>query len=743
MRSALGLAGAFVFVWAICCGAAGGALALTPERQYEMVSPTFKGGYGAKQIEAVAPDGESVAFVSEGSFEGAPFGFQLQNNYLARRGSSGWSTAPLRVPATLVAAARGSDVSPSLDRVFTIAQPGGASELLANRFEFLTHSTDLPDEAAAWEVAGSWEPVHKTSLAAKYRYSTADGCHMLFSSSSTGTDAFLPEAIGSGQEQLYEYDRGCHGEPASLKFVGTDNRGALIDNACNTDFGDISYTSDGSAFNAMSVDGSEVFFTPCLSGTASEPADPHQVFVRLDGTRTLEVSRPLDPQQPFDGCLAAGVPGEVPCEGALGRPSADFVGASEDGSTVFFTTAASLAGTDVDTGEDLYRATIGCLPSKPGCSPAEREVTSLVQISRDPHGSAANVQGVLRVAPDGRRLYYVAGGDLLSSSQQAELEAEGRPVPHAGAANLYVYDSTSASTGFVADLCTGQELSGSVADSRCPSASETDSSLLEPNAPESQTAGADARFLVFATVAQLSDDDTNATKDIYRYDAENGQLLRVSIGEDGFAANGNAGVGSGGGARILPGHRGSREGGGNREQYEMNSRAVSEDGTRIVFTSVAPLSRAASNGLSNAYEWQAGVDGGQAHVSLVSTGTADEPVENVVISPNGRSIFFVTTQGLVRQDADGAPDVYDARLEGGFPEPPEQIRPCQSDACQGPLTNPAPLLVPGSIAQTPGENLPAPVVVKKKIKAKVKVKKKRKKRPSKKHRKTSQGKGMK
>ena len=42
------------------------------------------------------------------------------------------------------------------------------------------------------------------------------------------------------------------------------------------------------------------------------------------------------------------------------RASADFSGASEDGSTVYFTTAAQLTATDKDTGKDLYMATIGC-----------------------------------------------------------------------------------------------------------------------------------------------------------------------------------------------------------------------------------------------------------------------------------------------------------------------------------------------------------------------------------------------
>ena len=35
----------------------------------------------------------------------------------------------------------------------------------------------------------------------------------------------------------------------------------------------------------------------------------------------------------------------------------------------------------------------------------------------------------------------------------------------------------------------------------------------------------------------------------------------------------------------------------------MDTRAISEDGSRIVFTTAEPLSPAPSNGLTNVYEW--------------------------------------------------------------------------------------------------------------------------------------------
>ena len=292
---------------------------------------------------------------------------------------------------------------------------------------------------------------------------------------------------------------------------------------------------------------------------------------------------------------------------------------------MYFTTTAQLTASDQDAGEDLYMASIGCPGDNPGCGAGEREVTSLTQVSHDPNGGAAEVQGVVRVAPDGQRAYFVADGDLLSSSQRQALEGEGRPVPEVGAENLYAYDSTgSGSVSFVGDLCTATERSGAVEDPHCPS-DGFDGWLWNPHLGlpsgttphvmpgEAQTAGPHGEYLVFATFAQLSSEDINKAKDVYRYDAGTGVLSLVSVGEDGYDPNGGVGTL---GSSIEPGNHGGRV----FEQYEMNTRAVSEDGSRIVFTSAEPLSPDVTNGLVNAYEWHAGPDG-EGSVSLVSTGS--------------------------------------------------------------------------------------------------------------------------
>jgi hypothetical protein len=697
-----------------------------------MVSPVYKGGYGVHQITGVSTDGEGVALSDPGSFEGAPASgtenFTNSGSYLARRGSSGWSTVPIMAPATLSAETDAGDLTPELSQVLTIGHPGAntTSPLLAQ--DLLVHSLDVPDTSAGWEQLGALEPLNEvtaTGFNPAYRAASLEFCHILFSPSE---GAFLvPEAVGA-TEELYEFSRGCGSESKSLRLVGLDNQGNLIQSVCQTNIGAEKYVaSGGSAFNAVSGDGSEVFFTVCTKtsgNTRYGPELPHQVFVRLGGSRTVEVSRPLQAGSPFGGCVGEGagkVAGEVPCEGAAARGSADFEGASEDGSRVYFTAPLAagqqpLVAGDTDASNNLYLASIGCPAGKPGCGASEREVTGLSEVSHDPlSGQSADVRGVVRVAPDGSRVYFVAGGVLTGTPGP-----EGRTAL-AGAENLYVYDADSGTVAFIGDLCSGKELSGTVEDVHCPNATKTDESLWADNEGEAQTAGADGRFLVFASYAQLSGSDTNAAKDVYRYDAETGGLDRVSGGEGGSDDNGNSPVlsesGEPLGASIAPGHYG----GSLREQHEMSNRAVSEDGSRIVFTSAEPLSPDASNGLENVYEWHESASGGEGSVSLISGGNAEELVnyEHVVISPSGQDIFFVTSQGLVSQDTDGEGDVYDARLGAGFPQTPASVAPCSGDACQGPLTNPAPLLVPGSVSQGAGENLsppaPVPVVTPKKV----------------------------
>ncbi len=97
---------------------------------------------------------------------------------------------------------------------------------------------------------------------------------------------------------------------------------------------------------------------------------------------------------------------------------------------------------------------------------------------------------------------------------------------------------------------------------------------------------------------------------------------------------------------------------------------------------------------SDVYEWRRnGVDG-CAHIqgclSLITTGRGG--YLNMLFGPpivsSGRDIFFTTHESLVSQDDDAAGDIYDARIDGGFPPPPPQLLECEGDACSTPFAAP-------------------------------------------------------
>jgi hypothetical protein len=123
------------------------------------------------------------------------------------------------------------------------------------------------------------------------------------------------------------------------------------------------------------------------------------------------------------------------------------------------------------------------------------------------------------------------------------------------------------------------------------------------------------------------------------------------------------------------------------------------------------------------YEWRKdGVDGCaqvQGCVSLITPGTDGVSVSLIGTTPSGSDVFFNTYSSLLPQDKDTAGDVYDARIDGGFPVAASPLE-CEGDACSTPAGSPIDA-TPSSLTFTGTGNVipPAPVVS-----AKAKAKKK-------------------
>lgn len=706
--------------------AAPAAFSLPAGRHYEMVSPPFKAGYGVGTIEAAASTGESISYTSIGSFEGAPsssVGKGSGSAYVATRTPSGWKTIPLMLPASLAPyfAPAIADFSSTFEQALFYGQLGpntGSAQFESTEAEFLLHPIAEADVLANFSIAG--QKAINTKLGQRLNYTSASSnlSHIILEVTSR-EQPLTEEANGTTMEKS-QYDLVTNGAGEhTLRFIGVNNHTGTggkpepqsIAPNCNVQLGSILGGKKGTSFNAVSSNGDEIFFHTC-AGPSSE-SEP--LFVRLNGERTLEVSRPLG-----EKCT------EVPCNGATTRASADFAGASEDGSHVFFTTKEHLVGTYTGSTEDLYIATIGCLASEPNCDAGHREVTGLQRIG-SAVSESADVQGVVAVSPNGEHVYFVAKRVLTGAG------ASGTPVQ--GADNLYVYDTSSEAIAFVGDLCSENERSGEVVDAKCPAdlsshkPAVSDEELWSNVHPEVQVTH-DGTFFVFDSYARLMADDHDNARDVYRYDAATGALERISIGESGYHENGNGQdeAGQGNADASIPFFPAVSEG-RVASQHRLGTRAITEDGSRIVFATAEPLSQAASNGLLDAYEWHEGT------VSLVSTGTDVQPVgqsERLMITPSGEDVFFITVEKLSERDTDEVLDLYDARIGPELPpESPPGESYCEGEECQ-PLSTLLPALVPGGTAvQAAGENHPSQVekkVVPKKKKHKHKARRRHKHR---------------
>jgi hypothetical protein len=129
-------------------------------------------------------------------------------------------------------------------------------------------------------------------------------------------------------------------------------------------------------------------------------------------------------------------------------------------------------------------------------------------------------------------------------------------------------------------------------------------------------------------------------------------------------------------------------------------------------------------------------------VYLISTGKDKFPSLFADASASGNDVFFFTRQQLVGQDKDELQDVYDARVGGGLAsQGPATVIPCESvEGCHGPLQVPPAEPALGGSATFVGPANPAPKRTKpKKTQKKHKAKKHKQKGKAKKQRANNKG----
>lgn len=668
------------------------SMELSECRAYEMVSPALKNGspvgsnvavHGFSSVGTVGRIGSGGSVVLVESKGIWPGGEQSGNNdlgftdggegvqYRITRGGSGWEFRP-EMPADLRefrSALLPNPANMDVDGIWKGVGIGSAEAEISGGAEPKFYL--LEPGGAVIEVGPSLPDQEVSSAGA-----SVDLSRMLFSVSSS-----LYEYVGTG------HSGAGAGAPA---LVGVDNTGSLI-SGCGIEAGggyeggppDLKRADKSGEVETRSISagGSSVFFTARSScGGGTGPA-VDEVFAR--------VGDPGPGVEP-GGAVTVNVAGTSECatvafDSCNVTKAVKYQGASADGSKVFFTSEQPLVPGDTDGTNNLYECRLpgdsgGALPP---VSPVNPCPNPLVRLSVPVGSGDAEVQSVGTVSQDGSHVYFVAKG-VLTDEPDLSLPA-GRQMAQQGQDNLYVWEEPSSAhpqgrTAFIAPLSAAAFRLG-----------------------EAQAAG-DGEALVFTSSADLLSGDTSTVPQVFLYEAQNEALRWVSEGqggsEDGDTTTDPASLTSG---EIKEENGATVEEIAEADQLGEGRRVISEDGSAVVFQSNAALTPQVHGGRDNVYLWHGG------NLALISDGTPagthhGGSAEGLVgIDASGQNVFFTTEAPLVGQDSDELSDLYDARVDGGFPAP--KVIECSGEGCQGALSAPLVAVAPGSLSSGEAGNL--------------------------------------
>jgi Tol biopolymer transport system component len=563
-------------------------------RGYELIMPAVKDypfGQFAKYIAVAAPSGNAVAYNTFGPLPGSEGG--TQDNYaVARRGDGGWVTTSIS-PRQNPAPGEGTSVGfQGFSRDLSTAILGAEEPPLTPDAPPGVRNLYLRNtETGAYTLLTTRPGTHALSPFIGFAGASTDLTHVVFGSPDPLTEG-LPDGFSGG---LFEWTNG------QLRYVGVlpDGTSAGIS------------AVGGRYTHVVSEDGRRIVFEDVNSG---------QVYDRIDGTSTLEVSASQrmtpDPNGP---------------------QRAKFWGATADGGTVYITSPEALTdeattgvdgdGRATDAGADLYAYDV------------DSETLTDLSVDSNPLDLAtgANVQGVVGTSEDGQYVYFVALGDLAGDAASGVPNLylrHGDDITYIGALDpndKQVWDFQQFSPGGVLGV----------------------TSRVTP----------DGRNMLFQSIASLTGYDnvnpsTGApTSQAYRYSADADTLSCVSCRPDGTPPAGDS--------TIPP-----------PNCPTSTPRNISTDGSRVFFSSTDAIVPGDTNGKSDVYEWSGGT------VHLVSGGGGHFDSTFYDASADGKDVVFATGERLVGQDTDSHVDLYDARAEGGFPAPPVALPQCEGEACR-------------------------------------------------------------
>lgn len=645
-----------------------GLSALLPDcRAYEMVSPLDKESgdiIALKEFDFLpgvlnqsSTSGEKFAYGSYRAFgnaQSAPFTSQ----YIAARSADGWSSHGISPPRTHLAIPTGRQLdtelkvlSPDLCQGWyrTVADPVLAPGGVAG-FANIYRRLDSECGGVSYQALTTVAPPNinrELYFELELQGVSADGQAAIFVAPDNLTPDTAPQppaCVNEGvQCQLRLYLHTAEG----LRSVCTLPDAEPSEGPCQAG-GPMGLEGFAGNFqNAISDDGSRVFWTDALSS-------PGKIYLRENPGQEQSAISGGECTEPAKACT---FPVSQEAEEISSTTSSQFWAAADDGSSAFFTSGSTLFEYDV----------------------AEGKANPI----------AGKVFGAPGVSENGEWIY------LVSEEVKSGVNSESKS-PTAGKPNLYRYHSGS--FAFVATL--------SAADAKALLQKGESSPVAAQPSKRTLRVGADGQHVVFMSTASLTGYDNldaasdKADAEVFLYDAEanggNGKLLCVSCNPTGSRPAGSDVSKQLGpdfkefwAAAQIP----------FLENALYGARVLSTDGSRLFFESTDTLSPGDTNGRQDVYEWEVPGTGGCDEedvdfyasnggcIRLISSGESGRDAEFLDASPDGSDVFIATLSSLLPQDY-GLVDVYDARVEGGFPSPPPPEVECEGETCQSPAPAP-------------------------------------------------------
>jgi hypothetical protein len=580
-------------------------------------------------------------------------------------------------------------------------------------------------ERATYFTAGTIPGFDGNGLLDGYQSERAEGAHpedgwqsRLFGPSFTQVGGREPGARGVAASQMHSVWRLNPAEtidgtlPAGTYLRGPDGSASA---ACNpeplqTDFELIGCGSEGtdyeatSKFVATASSGDLVVFSS--SAHLEEGAAP-------PGTAAL-YERPA-------GVASAEVVSTAPSGGSFGAgEDASYVASTEDGSAVLFRlggalyahrvgqqtvevagAASTFAGVSADGTRVFYARTAnGEDPAELfACDTEAGPCAGPGALAPTPVGPPGSLGIFVTVSPEGNGVLF-ASTEALTGAE----ENENGEQAEAGSENLYAWEAGPGETHFVGVLDARDfESFGGIANMGLDSwtaAINPDPVAGAGRASAPVRSTPDGGAFVFQSHARLTGYDNEGVGEIYRFEpgaATGERLLCVSCDPSGAPATADAMLED-------PNQTEHTETGVNVATAIDN---ITDDGKRVFFDSGDRLLPEDANHVSDVYEWTRSETGGCTRsggcLGLISSGQGDTPSFLYGMrSTDGHDVFFHTQEALVGADVSDGPSIYDARVDGGIPEPPAQPA-CQGDDCQGESYRPG---IPGPATTGEGEAAP-------------------------------------